>query len=355
MGQSSNKLIYGVVLFVVAMLGVLIVANRPAAKPPAPDAQQPASDLTPDLPAPQQLENGIRLYDVHLMRAGVPMELWAYLPNPLPSGKLPCVLIAPAGSRLFHGMSLDVGDRVEHLPYVRRGFAVVAYQLDGKMQDRPTDAQGGMPSRNSATPTPGSTTPPLRLITSTRRFRRSTQSESTRWVIAPLALWRFRSPRTIRGSRPASPSRQRAILVPFPAGAARIGNAAIRFVRFFVKLSPDQNIDRLKCPTMLFTAADDRNVPTESVVAFATQLRHTNAHVKLVQVPTGGHYNSMIKQGIPAAIEWLGQLQATRESRQNEGVTAIHERSVLVHLRKQKNQMTPYTAHRRFDRHQGEV
>ena len=29
MGQSSNKLIYGVVLFVVAMLGVLIVANRP--------------------------------------------------------------------------------------------------------------------------------------------------------------------------------------------------------------------------------------------------------------------------------------------------------------------------------------
>ena len=318
MGQSSNKLIYGVVLFAVAVIGVLIVANRPAAKPPAPDAPQLASDLTPDLPAPQQLENGIRLYDVHLMRAGVPMELWAYLPNPLPSGKLPCVLIAPAGSRLFHGMSLDVGDRVEHLPYVRRGFAVVAYQLDGKMQDRPTDAQArdaiekfsdahaGIDNAAAAINYIDAKIPQIdpKRIYSVGHSSAGTLALSGRPErSADRGLRRLCA--SVRSWRSLAATQR--VLETLQSGS----------YDFFVKLSPDQNIGRLKCPTMLFTAADDRNVPTESVVAFATQLRHNNPHVKLVQVPTGGHYNSMIKQGVPAAIEWLGQLPPPAASRMN--------------------------------------
>ncbi len=311
MGQSSNKLIYGVVLFAVAVIGVLIIANRPVAKPPAPDAPQLASDLTPDLPAPQQLENGIRLYDVHLMRAGVPMELWAYLPNPLPSGKLPCVLIAPAGSRLFHGMSLDVGDRVEHLPYVRRGFAVVAYQLDGKMQDQPTDAQArdaiekfsdAHAGIDNAAAAINYIEAKIPQIDPKRIYAVGHSSAGT------LALQVAQNDPRIAACVAFAPAcdlgarlqRAQRVLETLQSGSHD----------FFVKLSPDQNIGRLKCPTMLFTAADDRNVPTESIVAFATQLRHTNAHVKLVQVPTGGHYNAMIKQGVPAAIEWLEHLPA---------------------------------------------
>jgi dipeptidyl aminopeptidase/acylaminoacyl peptidase len=311
MGQSSNKLIYGVVLFAVAIIGVLIVADRPVPKAPAPGAQQLASDLTPDLPAPQQLENGIRLYDVHLMRAGVPMELWAYLPNPLPSGKLPCVLIAPAGSRLFHGMSLDVGDRVEHLPYVRRGFAVVAYQLDGTMQDQPTDAQArdaiakfsdahaGLDNAAAAINYIEAKIPQIdpKRIYSVGHSSAGTLALQVAQNDPRIAACVAFAPACDLGTRL---KRAQRVLETLQSGS----------YDFFVKLSPDQNIARLKCPTMLFTAMDDRNVPTESVVAFATQLRHTNAHVKLVQVPTGGHYNAMIKQGIPAAIEWMGQLPA---------------------------------------------
>src|SRR5687768_6680267 len=38
-------------------------------------------------------------------------QVWIYLPTPLPTGKLPCVLIAPAGSHLIDGMVLGDGDR----------------------------------------------------------------------------------------------------------------------------------------------------------------------------------------------------------------------------------------------------
>jgi dipeptidyl aminopeptidase/acylaminoacyl peptidase len=79
---------------------------------------------------------------------------------------------------------------------------------------------------------------------------------------------------------------------------------------FMARLAPDRNIDKLKCPTMLFTARDDDNVPSASVARFAAALQKTNDKVKLVTVDTGGHHQSMIKEGIPAAIEWLKALPA---------------------------------------------
>ena len=59
-------------------------------------------------------------------------RLWIYLPegNVAP-GSLPCVFIAGAGSTLLEGMQLGEGDQDEHYPYVKAGFAVVAYDLDG--------------------------------------------------------------------------------------------------------------------------------------------------------------------------------------------------------------------------------
>ena len=54
----------------------------------------------------------------------------------LPPGKhapksLPCVLIAPAGSTCWRAWTLGDGDSPEHMPYVKAGYAVLAYELDG--------------------------------------------------------------------------------------------------------------------------------------------------------------------------------------------------------------------------------
>ena len=68
-------------------------------------------------------------------------RVWIYLPSPAKAGPLPVVLIAPAGSRMFHGMALAKGDQPEHLPWAKAGFAVVAYDLSGQINDSMTEAQ----------------------------------------------------------------------------------------------------------------------------------------------------------------------------------------------------------------------
>ncbi len=64
-----------------------------------------------------------------------------------------------------------------------------------------------------------------------------------------------------------------------------------------------------KCPVFLFHARDDRNVPLQQTTGFAALLKKTNANVTLVTVPNGGHYDSMLHQGIPKGITWFRQLQ----------------------------------------------
>src|SRR5436190_14838996 len=122
-------------------LGIILAAL--VACTAIPLAMLSTSRTVPNLPAGETLAPGVKCSEVKLYREGVrsPMRLWVYLPDPLPTAKLPCILIAPAGSRMFHGMALADGDRAEHLPYVKRDFAVIAYEIDGPLPDRPNDSR----------------------------------------------------------------------------------------------------------------------------------------------------------------------------------------------------------------------
>src|SRR5881394_3303720 len=69
-----------------------------------------------------------------------PMELrtkggarvWVYLPEGAATNKqLPCVLVPPAGSRLFVGMHLSPEDQAEQVPYAMAGFIVVSFDISG--------------------------------------------------------------------------------------------------------------------------------------------------------------------------------------------------------------------------------
>src|SRR2546421_9952533 len=74
-------------------------------KPPysAPSSPVELASLR-DLGTPHPLEGGVLQYEVALPRAKPTNHVWIYMPNVPGTAKLPCVLIAPAGSRLFHGM-----------------------------------------------------------------------------------------------------------------------------------------------------------------------------------------------------------------------------------------------------------
>jgi dipeptidyl aminopeptidase/acylaminoacyl peptidase len=69
------------------------------------------------------------------------------------------------------------------------------------------------------------------------------------------------------------------------------------------------NTKTLNWPVFLFHADDDSNVSVTRPLAFAAQLKRTNPKVTLVRVPTGNHYESMIREGIPAGIGWLKGLK----------------------------------------------
>src|SRR5262249_51971365 len=58
--------------------------------------------------------------------------------------KLALVLVPPAGSTLFAGMAMGEGDRAEHYPYVRAGFAVASFDIDGQVAnlEKASDAAG---------------------------------------------------------------------------------------------------------------------------------------------------------------------------------------------------------------------
>src|SRR5262249_32872555 len=96
----------------------------------------------------------------------------------------------------------------------------------------------------------------------------------------------------------------------------RLGDRGIRpldaqisgFGAFIDRTSPINGASRLRCPLFLFHAQDDKNVPIAESVAFVNEVRKTNPNVTFVQAQRGGHYNSMIQEGIPKAIQWLKAL-----------------------------------------------
>ena len=66
--------------------------------------------------------------------------------------------------------------------------------------------------------------------------------------------------------------------------------------------------DAILCPVFVFHASSDRVVAVKESRRFVGLLKRTNKNVTYVEGSRGGHYNSMIKQGIPKAIKWLKSL-----------------------------------------------
>jgi dienelactone hydrolase len=277
-------------------------------------APSAGADDLPDLPAPQEIKKGVNFHEVTLRRAGVPMKLWVYLPKPAPAAdKLPCILIAPAGTRLFHGMALGDGDRDEHLPYVGKGFAVVAYEVDGDMSDDATPAQmaaaiaafrkadGGVANAVAALDYAAAKIPQVDM----KRVYAVGHSSAATTALQVAQ----REPRVAAcvAFAPACDLADR--LKPFGAELDGLQAGTMEFLR---TVSPERNAAKLKCPTMLFTAMDDETISSKSVGAFAAALQKTNDQVKFIAVKSGGHHDSMIERGIPAAIAWLKALPAAK-------------------------------------------
>jgi dienelactone hydrolase len=274
----------------------------------------------PELPPARTLAPGVVFRAVTLgPGGGYPSTpghggtLWIYLPEgEHPARSLGCLLVAPAGTNLLTGADLgDEGPHPEHVPYVRAGFAVVSYSLDGPISGPPEQAsnqdfaraytafkaaQGGLVNARNALEFV------LARLPEVHPERIYAAGHSSAGTIALLLAEHEPRLRACVGYAPCVDLEARlAELVKDPAAPFVL--PGIR--EFVIRSSPRTHEQALKCPLFLFHAIDDDNIPIEDTVGLADRLRQQGREVELVTVRQGGHYEPMLSEGIPRAIEWL--------------------------------------------------
>jgi len=248
---------------------------------------------------------GVTCTELHARNGG---RIWVYLPpHPAPGVKLPCVLVPPAGSRLFHGMTLTEGDRQEHVPYAAAGFMVVSCDLSGPWPEG-EKAAAQRQAIDTFLKAKGGVTDVLEALQVAADAY--PQMDPKRIYIAGHS-----SAGTLALQVAASSDRIKACVAYAPVidVEKKLGEKVMGVLetmspgisRALHEASPAQRAEAIHCPVLLFHALDDRATPPASIENFKNALTAHQTPAERISVETGGHFDSMIQQGIPKGIAWL--------------------------------------------------
>jgi dienelactone hydrolase len=236
---------------------------------------------------------------------------WVYHIEGATESKRPCVLVAAAGSRLFHGIKLTEEDCPEHLPYAKAGFVVIAYDVSGPLSENAPDravfaacrlfkeAEGGVRDGLAALEAaekkykfidPDAVYVAGHSSAGTIAFAVAQKSERVKGCVAYAPVC---DPHSWIGKEMLS----------------TIESGVPGFEKFLAGYSPKLNTRSLKCPVFIFHAEDDPGVLPAVVDEYVSRLKVTNKSVTHVKVKDGGHYDSMIAPGLSKGVAWLGELR----------------------------------------------
>jgi dienelactone hydrolase len=271
----------------------------------------PAVASFPDLGAGRTIESGINVQASELRRGSVPMRVWFYRPERA-TGRLSLILVPPAGSTCFLGMNLSAEDAKEHIPYVRAGFAVAAFDIDGALADvenapdekvfkaamKFRDARAGLANLKVALDFI------LAKVPDIDPGHVYTAGHSSAGTLALLAGEHEPRIRAVATYAPVVDLDNRlAPVIP------KLESNLPGFEAFVHESSPRTHEDKLKCPVFLFHAKDDTIVRPNETFELASRLRAYNSQITLVTPDHGGHLNGMSREGMPKAIEWFKSLE----------------------------------------------
>jgi fermentation-respiration switch protein FrsA (DUF1100 family) len=231
------------------------------------------------------------------------------------AGSLGCILVAPAGTNLLVGSSLDGEDyHDETLPYAQAGYAVIQYSLDGNLNE---DDVSTISLRRAY------------LAFQNSQAGRANLSNVVSFIKKEMPEINMNRLYTAGHSSAGTVALLVAIHVPGIAGCIAYApctdpeafhadfkaipgiNAALPGYEAFDRInSPIVLAGLLSKPLFLFQARDDSVVSIDETKRFLTAVKKNNNVVEFVEVPTGDHYDPMISQGIPAAIEWLKKVDS---------------------------------------------
>lgn len=273
----------------------------------------------PPLGSPKPVDDRIVVHQVSLAHEGHAGRIWIYLPETLPDKPMPAVFIAPAGVPPFlgngFGPDLDQQQHPEHLPYVRAGFAVVAYDTDGEVANLDDvtfeqvqiaatafkNAHAGVLNARHAIDYVSKMVPAI----DPKRLYSAGHSSAGR-----IALLVAESDPRIAACvayAPVTDAERRVNEIAPDAGRYLEANLP-GFREFLKETSPVRQIARIQCPVFLFHSEDDTRIAIAESDAFAETLKKTNPRVTFIRVARGDHYESMIDEGVPKAIDWLREL-----------------------------------------------
>ncbi len=238
--------------------------------------------------------------------------LWIYTPPDSGAAAKGIVLIAPAGSNLVTGMALSEGDRPEHVPYVEAGYIVFAYALGGALEESSDEAAMMTALRTFRETEAGLVTARSALDEAQARYPKLVSKGvfiAGHSSAGTHALYVASQEPRIRAVAAYAP----AIDVPAHVGAdfvAALEQLSEGHAEFLSRISPIERVTELAAkPVFLFSAKDDQIVGGQpSQLAKALREAGADASLEHVVAETGGHYDSMLDVGIPAAMAWFESL-----------------------------------------------
>lgn len=291
------------ITFVVVLVGLLVFFNLSKVR----YSEKQSQVITP----------GVLWHEVKVSGGDGTRTLWVYLPEHKNPGKMPCVFITQSGTSGFVGNHLDEISRAEHIPYVREGFAVVAYSMDGDLPDNPsyTDAMKAIKAFRAARSgvvngqfAINYALNNIRNIDPDRLYAAGHSSAGT------AALLLAESDHHINGALAYCPSCD----VSKNAGdpfSKKLPSDYPDFANFLSECSPLSKASQLQCPVFLFLSQEDHVVDNQDTLTLAKKVKSHNNRVYLSTAQHGSHYDGMINQGLPQGIQWLKNGMPANDSR----------------------------------------
>jgi dienelactone hydrolase len=241
---------------------------------------------------------------------GARMAMGVYLPaGDHQPRSLACVLIAPAGTPLIHGNALD-GDlnNPEFIPYIRAGYAVVEFSLDGWMpKGDESNAAFATAYRQFSAASAG-----VKNADAAFRFARSLPLVNPNQIYiaghssaATLALLYAAHQPQLAGCIAYAPA------VDVESDAQQLlSNPGIEQlmpgIRQFVKrTSPVSHVNRFKVPILSFHSQGDQATSASENRQFCDRLKQAGVDVTYIEVPGNDHYQTMISPGLKRGVDWL--------------------------------------------------
>ncbi|MCA9112968.1 MAG: alpha/beta fold hydrolase, partial [Planctomycetaceae bacterium] len=235
----------------------------------------------------------------------------------LPEGKytahsLPCVLVPPAGSPLMTGLPIyDEMQSPEHLPYVRAGYAVITFSLDGPVGDLDTaseerlsfayqqfkDAFAGLVNAHAAF---RFARRKVKVIDPDQIYIAGHSSAAT------LALLYAAHEPELAGCIAYAPAVDvETQLAPL---LTQLNPASFPGLKEFSRRSsPKTHASRIQCPVFVYHATGDTVTPFSATQAYCDDLKRQGKDVTFLKGTGDDHYQTMIDEGIPAGLDWLAE------------------------------------------------